>query len=57
MSETVRVGLIGTGFIRHIHTMSLHAAQHAELVAVASKTPGKAVQFAEAHDISDAYED
>lgn len=55
--DKVRVGLIGTGFIGHIHTLSLHAAQNAELVAVASKTPGKAAKFAQEHHIPNAYAD
>ncbi|MBL8116649.1 MAG: Gfo/Idh/MocA family oxidoreductase [Anaerolineae bacterium] len=57
MTDQVRVGLIGTGFIGHIHAMSLHEANHAELVAVASKTPGKAAQFAKDHHVADGYDD
>jgi len=54
---TVRVGLIGSGFIGHIHTLSLQATPGAELVAVASRTPGKAAAFANDHGIPDAYDD
>ncbi len=55
--EKVRVGLIGTGFIGNIHAMSLKETHNAELVAVASRTPGKAATFAQAHGIPASYED
>ena len=54
--DKVRVGIIGTGFIGNIHAMSLHHAG-AEVAAVASKTSGKAAQFAAERGIPDAYED
>jgi myo-inositol 2-dehydrogenase/D-chiro-inositol 1-dehydrogenase len=57
MADKVRVGLIGSGFIGNIHAMSLHETPNAELVAVASKTPGKAAQFAKDHHIPDGYDD
>mgnify|MGYP001210697470 FL=1 len=55
--DKVRVGIIGSGFIANIHAMSLREAHNAELVAVASKTPGKAAAFAKERGIPDAYED
>jgi myo-inositol 2-dehydrogenase / D-chiro-inositol 1-dehydrogenase len=58
MSDTVRIGLIGTGFIGSIHAMSLlHHTHGGELVAVASKTPGKAQAFAAERGIPHAYDD
>lgn len=58
MQETVKVGLIGSGFIADIHA---HAFQHfvsnAEVVAVASPTPGKAARFAQQRGIPNAFED
>jgi myo-inositol 2-dehydrogenase/D-chiro-inositol 1-dehydrogenase len=44
--DTVRVGLIGSGFITSIHHEALRAAAGAEVVAVASPTPGHAERFA-----------
>lgn len=55
--DKVRVGVIGTGFIGNIHVMGLRHSPDAEVVAVASKTPGKAQEFAAARNIPDAYED
>ena len=57
MGDKVRVAVIGTGFISNIHTMGLQDVKEAELVAVASKTPGKAAKFARERGIPDAYED
>lgn len=53
----VRVGVIGTGFIGNIHTAGLRHVHEAEVVAVASKTPGKAAKFAHEHGIPDAHDD
>ncbi len=55
--EKVRVGVIGSGFIGNIHVDGLKHCPDAEVAAVASKTPGKARQFADARGIPDAYED
>ncbi len=55
--EKIRVGVIGSGFIGHIHVDSLKHVSDAEVVAVASRTPGKARQFADERGIPDAYED
>lgn len=57
MNNKVRIGLIGTGFIGHIHAMSVNRAANAELRAVASKTPGKAAEFAKHHGAAHAYDD
>jgi myo-inositol 2-dehydrogenase/D-chiro-inositol 1-dehydrogenase len=44
--DTVRVGLIGSGFITAIHAEALRQVPGAEVVAVASPTPGHAERFA-----------
>lgn len=55
--DKIRVGVIGSGFIANIHVDGLKHVPDAEVVAVASRTPGKARQFADARGIPDAYED
>ncbi|MFP6621534.1 MAG: Gfo/Idh/MocA family oxidoreductase [Pirellulaceae bacterium] len=45
-STPVRVGLIGSQFISSIHARSVHRCANAELLAVASPTPGNAEKFA-----------
>jgi myo-inositol 2-dehydrogenase / D-chiro-inositol 1-dehydrogenase len=55
--EKVRIGVIGSGFIAHIHVDGFSHAANAEVAAVASKTPGKAATFAQERGIPDAYED
>lgn len=44
--ETVRVGLVGSGFVSAIHAESLRRIPGVALVAVASPTPGRAERFA-----------
>jgi myo-inositol 2-dehydrogenase / D-chiro-inositol 1-dehydrogenase len=44
--DKVRVGLIGSGFITAIHYEALHRVTGAEVIAVASPTPGHAERFA-----------
>ena len=57
MSSSIKIGLIGSGFIADIHA---HAIQrfvpNAEVIAVASPTPGKAAQFARKRHIPHAFE-
>jgi myo-inositol 2-dehydrogenase / D-chiro-inositol 1-dehydrogenase len=55
--EKVGVGVIGSGFIANIHVDGLHHVKEADVVAVASKTPGKAAKFAGERNIPNAYED
>jgi predicted dehydrogenase len=58
MSETVRVGLIGAGFVSDIHAHALaHYVKNVEIVAVASRTQEKAARFAAEHHIPHAYGD
>jgi predicted dehydrogenase len=52
-----RVGLVGTGFIGDIHAAAFKSVPEAEVVAVASPTPGKATAFARERGIPKAYED
>lgn len=46
MPETVRIGLIGSGFITTIHEEALRQVPGAQVVAVASPGPGHAERFA-----------
>ena len=50
--ETIRVGLIGSGFITSIHYEALRRVAGVEIVAVASPTPGNAERFARERGIS-----
>jgi len=52
-----RVGLIGTGFIGDIHAAAFKTVPEAEVVAVASPTPGKAEAFARERGIPKAFQD
>ena len=46
MSKSVKVGLIGSGFIADIQAHAIKQfVPDAEVVAVASPTPGKATRF------------
>jgi predicted dehydrogenase len=53
----VRVGLIGSGFVADIHAAAFKTVPDAEVMAVASPTPGKAKRFAEERGIRYAFED
>src|SRR5919206_3253952 len=57
MADRVRVGIVGSGFIADIHAAALKMVPEAELVAVASPTPGKAQHFADERQIPHAYQD
>src|SRR6476661_5933249 len=57
MSKKVKVGLIGSQFIAVIHAESFRRCADAELVAVASPTPGNAASFAAKHHIPRHYTD
>lgn len=53
----VKVGLIGSGFIADIHAHAFKQfVPNAEVVAVASPTPGKAARFAKERGIPNAFE-
>src|SRR5438105_1233351 len=51
MSKKIKVGLVGSQFVSHIHALSLKHCPEAELFAVASPTPGHAETFARKHGI------
>ncbi len=54
----VKVGIIGSGFEANIHAASFQLMpEEAEVVAVASPTPGNAARLAERHGIPRAFED
>src|SRR3712207_3541649 len=57
MADRVGVGMIGSGFIADIHAAALQMVPEAEIVGVASPTPGKARHFASERNIPNAYED
>ena len=58
MKDKVKVGLIGSGFVADIHAHAFrNFVQNAEVMAVASPTPGKAAQFAEKRGIAHSFED
>jgi myo-inositol 2-dehydrogenase/D-chiro-inositol 1-dehydrogenase len=57
MSKTVKVGLIGAGFVTDLHVFSFQKyVPNAEVVAVASPTPGKAAHFAKARNIPHTFD-
>jgi predicted dehydrogenase len=53
----VNVGLVGAGFIADLHAAAFRMVPGAEVVAVASPTPGKAKRFAAERGIMHAFED
>jgi myo-inositol 2-dehydrogenase / D-chiro-inositol 1-dehydrogenase len=55
--ETVRVGLVGSGFITAIHAEALRRVPGAQVVGVASPTPGHAARFAAERGIPHHFED
>ncbi len=55
--ETVRVGLIGSGFITAIHYEAFRRVLGAEVIGVASPTPGNAERFAKERGIPHAFTD
>jgi predicted dehydrogenase len=57
MSKKVKVGIIGSQFVSHIQAISLKRCAEAELVAVASPTPGNAQRFASKHGIPHHFTD
>jgi predicted dehydrogenase len=58
MAGAVKVGLIGVGFVGDIHAYSIeHFVPEAEVIAVASATPGRAERFARERGIARAFSD
>lgn len=55
--STIRWGIIGAGIIAHQMSDAINSAADNELVAVASRTPAKAADFAQEYDIdAESYE-
>src|ERR1041385_7092279 len=57
MNPKIKVGLIGSQFVSHIHALSLKHCSDAELFAVASPTPGNAQKFAAKHALPHHFTD
>lgn len=57
MSDKVKVGLVGSGFVSTIHAEALKRCADAQLVAVASPSKGKAEAFSRKHDIPHFFTD
>ncbi len=57
MSEKVRVGLVGSQFVSSIHARAFAACAAADVVAVASPTPGNAEKFAAEYGIENHFTD
>src|SRR5438105_15913809 len=55
--DTVRVGLIGSGFVTAIHYEALRRVGGARVVAVASPSPGHAERFAAERQIPHHFTD
>ncbi len=55
--EMTKVGLIGSGFIADLHAAAFEAIPEAQVVAVASPTPGHAKKFANQRNIPHYFED
>jgi predicted dehydrogenase len=55
--DAVRIGLIGSGFITSIHYDALHSVAGADVIAVASPTPGHAERFAGERKIPSCFTD
>src|SRR5262245_39496079 len=57
MSKQIKVGIIGSQFVSHIHTISLQRSPEADIFAVASPSPGNAKKFAAKHGIPHHFTD
>jgi len=57
MASRLRVGVIGTGFGALVQIPAFRANPRAEVVAVASGTPGRAKKAADAHGVPYAFDD
>jgi predicted dehydrogenase len=56
-TSRIKVGIIGSQFIAHIHAGSVKRCANAELVAIASPTPGNAAALAHKHEIPHHFTD
>ena len=55
--KKIQWGIIGCGGIAHVFATSLQSLEEGELLAGASRTPGRAQEFADKHDIERPYTD
>src|SRR5262249_54281425 len=55
--KKIKVGIIGSQFVSHIHTLSLKRCPEAEVFAAASPTPGNARKFAAKNGIPHHFTD
>ena len=55
-SNLIRWGILGCGAIAHKFRQSMRAVDSGEIVACASRTPGKAAAFAHDQKVADSYE-
>ena len=55
MLDKVRVGIIGSQFVSTIHVEALQTVRDAEIIAVASPTPGNADELAEKFSIPNSF--
>jgi len=55
--EIINIGLIGSGFIADLHAAAFEMVPEAQVVAVASPTPGHAAQFAKKRGIPHHFKD
>ncbi|HLZ10237.1 MAG TPA: Gfo/Idh/MocA family oxidoreductase, partial [Chloroflexota bacterium] len=55
--DQIGVGIIGSGFIASVHVEAFSRVPEAQIVAMASPTPGRAEQFARQYHIRHFYED
>src|SRR5579862_2235719 len=57
MNKPLKIGIIGSQFVSHIHTLALKRCASAEVLAVASPTPGNASAFAKKNGIPHHFTD
>lgn len=50
--KTIRFGIMGPGYIAPRFVEAVNLSHHGQVIAVASKTPGKAEKFAQTHEIA-----
>jgi predicted dehydrogenase len=55
--QEIKWGIIGCGGIAHMFANSLNSLGHGILLAGASRTPGRAAEFAQQHDMDRVYTD
>lgn len=51
----LRVGIVGTGAVAHLHAKGVQAHPDAELVAVSNRSEGRRTEFADTYDVPGRY--